>query len=166
MGIRDRDAGVMAWVGLVQAHSGLVDALSHDLQMRHGLPLTWLEVLIKLSDSQEGKMRMQDLAKEAWLSKSGITRLVDRMEEADLVGRAACATDRRVTYATITDKGRRTLEATIPDHIASIDRLFSAHLTTAEIAALRQTMQKVLRGLGLEPEENCATELIEEEASA
>ena len=108
---RNRDAGLTAWIALVEAHAAAVESVEADLVREAGLPLSWHEVLVRLSRTEEQSMRMQELAKAVLLSKSGLTRLADRMEAAGLIERTACDSDRRGTWAVITPKGRETLTA-------------------------------------------------------
>ena len=152
MGIREDNEGVAAWLAMVQSHAVLLEALERDLTAAHNLPLTWFEVLMRLVEAPQGMVQMQDLVETAWLSKSGVTRLVDRMAAAGLVDRQACASDRRVTYARITPAGRRALTAAIPTHVADVEREFAQHLTVEEQRVLRQLLTKVLQAHGRVPE--------------
>ena len=142
------DPGFTGWLTLLQAQSVVVDALERSLQAERGLPLAWFEVLIQLSAADDGQMKMQDLAQAVLLSKSGLTRLVDRMVAAGLVSRGACATDRRIVYAVVTDAGRVALREAIPVHTRALGEHFSKHLTPAELGMIRSTLTKVLDGNG------------------
>jgi DNA-binding MarR family transcriptional regulator len=145
------DQGLGAWLTLLHAHSVLIDALEEDLQKERGLPLGWFEVLLQVTSAPEGQMKMQELAHSVLLSKSGVTRLVDRMEAAGLVSRVACPTDRRAVYAVATPAGRDLLGDAITVHTASLARHFTEVLTPAEVVALRATLQKILDARGFEP---------------
>src|SRR5438045_7775862 len=103
---RNPDSGLAAWIALIEAHAAAVESVEADLVRDAGLPLSWHEVLARLARSEGGAMRMQELARSVLLSKSGLTRLADRMETAGLIERSACESDRRGTNAVITDKGR------------------------------------------------------------
>lgn len=140
--------GLAAWMTFLQTHALVVEVLGRELETERGLPLGWFEVLMFLANAPEGKMRMQDLAGSVLLSKSGVTRLVDRIEEAGLVERAACEDDRRVTYAAITPVGRRTLREAAPVHLRGVDSHFGRHLTATELRTLRAILRKVLEGNG------------------
>ena len=155
MGIRAEHEGLAAWVAVLQAHAFAVEVLEERLLRRHGLPLGWFEVLLRLADAPDGVLRMQDLARLAWLSKSGITRLVDRMEAAGLVERRACATDRRVTYAAISEAGRERINAAIPTHREDVQAVFAQHLSRTEQRQLRALLEKVLRANGQSIGEAC-----------
>lgn len=141
---RQEDQGLSAWLTMLQANSLLVDLLEADLQAAAGLPLGWFEVLVQLTSAPEGKLKMQELAQSLILSKSGVTRLVDRMEAGGLVTRGPCATDRRIVYAVITSEGRAAIREAMPRHIESLSKRFTEHLTPAELTMLRTTLQKVL----------------------
>ncbi|HYU58514.1 MAG TPA: MarR family transcriptional regulator [Actinomycetota bacterium] len=132
-----------AWVALLEAHAAVMDALDRALQDEGGIPLAWHEVLARLAAQPEGRMRMRDLAREVLLTKSGISRLVDRLQEAGLVTRAECDTDRRVTYATITPDGRRALRAAGPAFRRTFEERFGRHLSEDEARSLRSTLARV-----------------------
>jgi DNA-binding MarR family transcriptional regulator len=148
MGGTPRTPALAAWLPLLEAHSVITDALERDLQREHGIALGWLEVLIFLGDEEDGRMRMQDLADRVLLSKSGVTRLVDRMEDAGLVSRASCRDDRRVTYAVITPAGAATATRAAPALVQGIDTHLGAHLSATELRTLRSLLLKVVAGHG------------------
>ena len=155
MGIRQENQAIRAFGALLQARAFLVEELEKDLVAKRALPLAFFEALARLADAPEGRMRMQDLAAASLLSKSGITRLVDRMQAASLVRRAACESDRRVTYAEITPAGRKALRGAVTPHLAGVDRLFSSHLSEDELRQLRELLEKVLRANGQMPDAAC-----------
>ena len=159
---QDGGDGLGAWLSLLQAQSVVVDSLERDLAADRRIPLPWLEVLMQVTSAFEGRMKMQELAHSVLLSKSGVTRLVDRMVEAGLMERQACATDRRSVYAVATDAGRKALRESLPVHGRSLARHFTEVLTPAELAMLRSTLQKVLDAGGFTPTP-CPSGLVEEE---
>jgi DNA-binding MarR family transcriptional regulator len=138
------------WASFLQAHAALVDALEAELQDRRDLPLSWYDVLITLAQAEGGELRMQDLARRVLLSKSGLTRLFDRMEQAGLVERRECESDRRGTYAAMTAEGRRVLRRAMPVHGKGVEEHFLSHLTAAEAAAMQSAFGKILQALGRE----------------
>ena len=95
-----------AWRALVAAHASLLRRLDRELEAEHGISMAWYEVLLRLQSAPEGHLRMSELAGSVFLTPSGLTRLVDRMEGGGLVQRADCPTDRRVSWVVITDEGR------------------------------------------------------------
>lgn len=116
------DARITAFGLLLEAHAALTTSVGRDLEVETGLPLTWFEVLLRLARSPERHLRMSDLASEIALSTSGLTRVIDRMEEAGLVTRQACPVDRRVFHAVLTDTGAEAVEKALPSHAASIQK--------------------------------------------
>jgi DNA-binding MarR family transcriptional regulator len=136
--------GLEPWKLFLQAHSAVLDALEHDLRDRVGLPLTWYEVLIRLTAAPGGRMRMTDLAESLLLSKSGVTRLVDRMEASGLVERGVCSSDRRGSFAVITQKGRAVQRKAAPVHLRGVEELFLGHLSAPERRAIIAGLTKVL----------------------
>ncbi len=103
------EAELRAWRGLLRAHASLAKRLESRLEREHGLQLSSYEVLQHLIDAPGGRMRMCDLAEQAQLSRSGLTRLVDRLERDELLGRCTCEHDARGAYACLTDRGRERL---------------------------------------------------------
>ena len=108
-----------AWRGLLRAHACLAKRIDAELESTHGLPMSSYEVLHRLEDANRGRMRMCDLAEQAQLSRSGLTRLVDRLERDGLIERCSCSHDARGAYACLTDAGRSRLqEARVTHHAA------------------------------------------------
>ena len=100
---------------MLQANTRLTERINAELEAEAGLPLSWFEVLAKLSWAPESCSRMGALADDLLLSRGGTTRLIARMEEAGLVRREVPAHDRRATYAHVTDKGQEALERAVAD---------------------------------------------------
>ncbi len=140
---RNRYPGLAAWIALVEAHAAAVESVEADLVRETNLPLSWHEVLVRLSRTEEGSMRMQELARAVLLSKSGLTRLADRMQVAGLIERTACDSDRRGTWAVITPAGREALDRATPSFLAAVDRHFSGHLDADEIESVASSLRKV-----------------------
>jgi DNA-binding MarR family transcriptional regulator len=133
-----------AWRGLVRAHTCLIKRLDAQLETEHGLPLTSYEVLLRLSDADGGKMRMHDIAASVMLSRSGLTRLVDRLERDGLVDRCSCENDARGAYAVITTEGRSRCAAARVTHRAGVRALFVAHYSEEELELLGPLLERVL----------------------
>jgi DNA-binding MarR family transcriptional regulator len=133
-----------AWRGLLRAHASLVKALDAQMEAAHGLPLTSYEVLLALADAEEGRMRMHDIASTVLLSRSGLTRLVDRLERDGLVQRASCECDARGSYAVLTDAGREKLADARATHLAGVRALFLRHFADDELDALGEMWSRVL----------------------
>jgi DNA-binding MarR family transcriptional regulator len=130
------DRELAAWRGMLETHSRLVAELDLELEREHSLPLSSYEVLMYLGDAEGDRLRMGELADRLLLSRSGITRLVDRLERQGLIARERCADDGRGFFALLTDAGRRTLAAARPDHLAGVRRHFLDRLGADEIEAL------------------------------
>jgi len=129
-------AELAAWRGLLRVHANVLKALDAELEAAHGLPLTSYEVLIQLADAPDHRMRMCDLADSVLLSRSGMSRLVDRLERDGLIVRCACSHDARGAFACITEAGLQLLEQARPTHVAGIRRRFLAHFAEEELDAL------------------------------
>ena len=136
-----------AWRGLLRIHSRLVKALDAELESTHGLAVTSYEVLMYLADSPDGRMRMHDLAASVLLSRSGLTRLVDRLEREGLIKRESCETDARGSFAVLTEPGREKLNAARRTHLDGVRRHFLEHLSPQELDHLGELWDKVLPGV-------------------
>jgi DNA-binding MarR family transcriptional regulator len=135
--------GLDAWARLLHAHATTTRVLSGSLLAEHGLTLKDYEALLRLSRAEDGRMRRVDLAEELLLTASGVTRLLDGLEEAGYVKRAACATDRRVVYAVITDAGRDKLETASQSHLAEIRALFDERFGPEELEQLAELLARL-----------------------
>src|SRR6202051_527218 len=121
-----------AWRGLLRAHACLAKRLDAELEQAHGLPMSSYEVLSHLEDQTGGRMRMCELAEQAQLSRSGLTRLVDRLEREGLLERCSCEHDARGSYACLTPAGRERLQAARVTHLAVVRDHFLSHFSEAE----------------------------------
>lgn len=124
-----------AWKAFLRAQSGLIRTLDRELVAEQGLPITFFDVLAQLSGAG-GRLRMSELADAVLLSRSGVTRLVDRMARDKLVERVQCPEDRRVTYAALTPQGERALADALPIHVQGIADHFGRHLSEEEAKTL------------------------------
>lgn len=125
-----------AWRGLLAVHSAMLARLDAELEQEHGLPLTSYEVLLHLADADGGSLRMGELADRLFLSRSGLTRLIDRLVKAGLVERAVCESDRRGYFATLTPAGKRLFAEAQPTHLRGIREHFLSKLDPSEQRAL------------------------------
>jgi DNA-binding MarR family transcriptional regulator len=132
-----------AWKGMLRAHASLVRTLDAELAREHDLPLSSYEVLLYLNDADGGRMRMSELADSVLLSRSGLTRLVDRLEREGLLKRERCESDQRGLFAEITDDGRRLFAAARQTHLDGVRRLFLDRFTRDELQALGGFWQKL-----------------------
>lgn len=136
------DESLQVWAGLLHAHAALTRAIETELRRRHDLALSAFEVLARLAEGPG--VRMQQLADGAMLSKSGLTRLIDRLEEGGLVRRCPCPSDRRGTVAELTPAGRRVLKEALPGVAEAVQRHFVTHLSPEEAEILLRAFRKVL----------------------
>lgn len=136
---------------MMGAHAAVVDALDRFLRKKGAVPLAWYEALALLAQARPGALRMQELAEHLVLSKSGVTRLVDRMERAGLIERTSCPEDRRGVYALLTDAGREELRASEPHVLAAVEEHFSRHITDEAASVLRACLSSVLAANGYQP---------------
>jgi DNA-binding MarR family transcriptional regulator len=125
-----------AFVRLSNAHAAMQRAFNQELQAAGSITVTDFEVLRRLADAPEGRMRRIDLAHAAGVTPSGMTRLLDGLERGGLVGKHHCTADHRVTYAVITDRGREVLSSTATTHLAGLVALFGERFSDAELADL------------------------------
>ena len=104
------DVELDAWRGFLRTHATLVAELDEELTERQGLPLSSYDVLVQLDEAPDGRLRMSSLADAVLLSRSGLSRLVTRLESQGLIERTECPSDARGAFAGITDKGRARLD--------------------------------------------------------
>lgn len=135
-----------AWRAFIRAHATVVDRLDHELQAEQDLPLTWYEVLFHLERAPEHRLRLSDLASQLLLSRSGITRLVDRMVASGAIERQACPTDRRGAFAVLTRDGLGRLRQARPVHLRGIEQHFARHLRADEVDTVRAALERVVAG--------------------
>jgi DNA-binding MarR family transcriptional regulator len=125
-----------AWGGFLRAHANLVAELDRELESAHGLPLRSYDVLIQLARAPEGRLRMSELADAVVLSRSGLTRLVDRLARQGYVERRPCPTDARGAWAVLTPAGRERLREASGTHIDSVRRRFLGRFSAQELRRL------------------------------
>jgi len=130
------------WRLFFESSMALIDMLDTELQEAVGIPQRWYDVLVQLEEAPDG-LPMNELAERILYSKSGFTRVVDRMEEAGLVRRVRPEHDRRSILVLLTEEGTTTMGRARRHHRDGIDRHFSRHLTDAEVRALTKALEKV-----------------------
>lgn len=138
------DAGKeAAWRALIGAHARAVERIERRL-LEAGLPpLGWYDVLLELSAAPDGRLRMHELAEAVVLSRSGLTRMVDRLEKADLIGREPDPTDKRGSFAAITDEGRGMLRRMWPVYAQGIAEHFGEHVSDGEARVIAEALSRV-----------------------
>jgi DNA-binding MarR family transcriptional regulator len=135
-----------AWRGLLRVHSALVKALDAELLAAHGLPLTSYEVLINLQAAPGRRRRMAELADGVLLSRSGTTRLVDRLERDGLLERDTCDSDGRGCFAVLTDRGEELLSQARATHLEGVRERFLRHFQPDELEQMATWWDRALPG--------------------
>ena len=132
-----------AWRGFLRAHHEVVSRLDHELSHEQDLPLGSYEVLLHLAQAPDRQVRMARLADSVLLSRSGLSRLIDRLETEGLVERRTCPTDARGQFAALTDLGLARLRHAAPMHLRGVRAHFLSRLTEREQAQLATLLEKV-----------------------
>ena len=132
-----------AWVAFLRSHAAIIRELSANLQRQHDLTLNDYEVLLHLAHSEDGMLRRVDLAERVLLTASGITRLLDGLERSGYVEKATCETDARVSYAKLTERGRRKLREAAVTHLADIDDYVTNRYSESELATLADLLSRL-----------------------
>ncbi|HEY9622429.1 MAG TPA: MarR family transcriptional regulator [Crinalium sp.] len=132
------------WRLFITAHARVIDRIETNLA-EAGLPsLEWYDVLLTLKEAPEHRLRLSELADKVLLSRSNLTRLVDRLEKAGLLHRQPCPTDRRGTFAVLTPKGLATQKQMWPVYAEGIVDYFANHVSDSEVSVLRQILERML----------------------
>lgn len=137
------DAERAAWGGFLRAYATLDQAIDADLRAQAGLRHSEFEVLLRLRTAPDQRLRVVDLARDSVITRSGTSRLVDRLVSAGLLTRETDADDGRVLYAVLTDAGRDTFDRIRDRHIAFVRERFHARLNDDEIAILGRVWTKI-----------------------
>jgi DNA-binding MarR family transcriptional regulator len=133
-----------AWRTFLRAHAQVTRRLEADLVAEHDLSLPTYDVLVQLSEAPDGRLRMTDLAERVLLSRSGLTRLVDRLEREGLVRRQACPSDARGTLAALTPAGLERLRDAWPTHLRGVSDYVTARLTPEELETLAALLGRLV----------------------
>lgn len=131
------------WRLLLETYDAVVDLLEDELMRQQGFPLTWYDVLVQLNEAPGGRLRMVDLADALLVSRSGLTRLVDAMERADLIRRHRSTSDRRVINVELRPAGRERMRGAWPVLRRMLEEHFSRHLTDGEVRVLGSALSKI-----------------------
>ena len=134
--------GLRAWRLYFESALALADVLDAELERDAGIPMRWYDALVHLEETPGG-LRMNELAERILYSKSGFTRVVDRLEEAGLVQRVRPENDRRSILVVLTEQGRTTMEQARRHHRHAIDQHFSRHLSQTDIKTLTRALEKL-----------------------
>jgi DNA-binding MarR family transcriptional regulator len=140
-----RDGRFAAWRSFLEAHARVSRRLDEELRAAHGLSLAEYDALVQLAESGSRRLRMNQLAERVLLSRSGVTRLIDRLVADDLVTRSACTTDARGAEAVLTQRGLERLRVATPTHLRGVRRYFLEVVDRGDFAALDRSLGAVAR---------------------
>jgi DNA-binding MarR family transcriptional regulator len=128
---------------LLETNARLSRDLGAELENECAVPLAWFEVLLRLRQSPNGQLKMNEVAEAIVHSSGGTTRLIDRLESAGFVRREQCASDRRAVHVAITDEGGAKLDEALPIHVDYLQRRIAARLNDAELETLSTLLTKL-----------------------
>ena len=137
------DPRLAAWRAFLLTHARVIRTLERELQEEQDLALTDYDVLVQLTKADDQRLRMSDLADRLLLSRSGATRLVDRLVADGLVERVTCESDRRGQWAQITQAGLSRLRAATPTHLRGVAEHFVDRLDDGELEALTEILDRI-----------------------
>jgi len=132
------------WRSFLRAHATVIRRLEHELLAEHELPLASYDVLVQLSEAPDRSLRMTELADRVLLSRSGLTRLADRLARDGLIARQACPSDARGTLAVLTDAGLERLRRAWPTHLRGVAEHVTGRLTPGEVEQLGLLLGKLV----------------------
>ena len=132
-----------AWTGLVQAQQSLINKVEHELKKKDLPPLTWYDVLWELERADGGILRLNDLGKRVLLDKYNVTRLVQRLEQEELVIRDQCPKDGRGVTAEITEKGRKLRKKMWPVYEQTVRENFLSKFNRNELKELKSLIERI-----------------------
>src|SRR3954447_20315718 len=135
-------ARLESWVSFLRAHAAITRQLNADLLNAHGLTLSDYEVLLRLANADDKMMRRVDLAQSVLLTASGITRLLDGLEETGCVEKVGCDSHGRVSSARLPPAGSRKLSEAAETHLAGIEELFSGRFSDEELERLAERLPR------------------------
>jgi DNA-binding MarR family transcriptional regulator len=161
-----RDHRLDAWRAFLGAHARLFRRLDAELRTEHDLSLPEYDALLHLAEAPGRRVRMSRLAALVLLSKSGVTRLIDRLEADGSVERLQCSHDARGAEAVLTDEGLNRLRAASTTHLRGIERYFMDVLDGSELDMIERTMNAVSRATGEMLDESCEPAPVPERAVA
>ncbi len=132
-----------AWGGLLDVHGRLMREIEADLQEHSHITHVEFEVLLRLSWEEKRRLRIQDLAARSVLTRSGMSRAVERLEKAGLVQREEAPEDRRGAYAVLTEAGALRLRSAAQAHAAFVRRHFLSHFSMDELEQMGRFWQRL-----------------------
>lgn len=142
--ITSHDPRLTAWRTFLRTHARVVRELERELQSEQHLALTDYDVLVQLAAAGDRRLRMSELADALLLSRSGATRLIDRLVTDGLVERVTCESDRRGQWASLTDAGHQRLRRASPTHLRGVAEHFLDRLPPDDLATMERMLDRVL----------------------
>ena len=142
-----RDPRIGTWRDFLTVHARLERMLDEDLRTEHGLSLAEYDALLQLAEAPGRRLRMHQLADRVLLSRSGVTRLIDRLVRDGSVERDTCQTDARGAEAVLTAAGMARLRTAAPTHLRGIADHFVDAIDPSDLQSLGRAMRDVLAGL-------------------
>jgi DNA-binding MarR family transcriptional regulator len=130
-----------AWRAFLDAQASILRRLEAELVAEERLTLAEYDVLFQLGVAGDRRLRMTELSERVRLSRSGLTRLVDRLVEAGLLTRGHCDSDRRGTYAILTPAGIDRVRRASPVHLRGISKHFAQRLSPAQLVAIAEALE-------------------------
>ena len=141
--LRASDWRIGVWRTFLRAHAHAIRELERELPNETGMPLGWYDVLLTLAEAPDRRLRMAELADRVLLSRSGLTRLIDRLQAEGLVRREPSPDDARGTFTVLTADGVARLREAVPVHLAGIRKHWLAHFSDDELRELEVLLRRV-----------------------
>lgn len=135
------------WRAFMSANRLFFERMERELQSQAGMPHTYYEILVRLSEAPGRRLRMSELAERSWSSRSRLSHAAKRLEESGWLRREGCETDRRGSWAILTDKGFEVLKAAAPGHVESVRTHLFDQLTPEQVKALREISEAIVMHL-------------------
>jgi DNA-binding MarR family transcriptional regulator len=142
------DGRLLPWALFLRAHAAVSRTLEGELEAEQSMSLADYEALLQLAHAEGQRLRMSELADRMILTRSGISRLVDRLEREQYVERVPCSTDARGAYAVLTEAGYERLHAAAPTHLRGVDAHFLSAIPPADREAFVRVLTDILEGVG------------------
>ncbi len=143
MGIELEQSRLIAWRSFLTAHAALINQIERELAEAGVVPLSWYDVLFALYEAPDQRLRMNELASAIVLSRSGLTRLVDRLEAEGLLTRERSVSDRRGAFAVLTEKGVAAMRKAWPVYAKGIDEHYARFLSDEEARIMTEVFQRM-----------------------
>ena len=150
------DARLLPWLAFIRAHAAVYRTLESELEAEQSMSLADYDALVQLAIADHQRLRMNELAACLVLTRSGVSRLVDRLEADGYVQRVACSTDARGAFATLTAAGLERLRTASPTHLRGVDEHFLDAIPSADRDAFVRVLEAIVAGMDPDPREASA----------